>query len=130
MAMRLVKDERTSPRRVDFFANASDLLCFALASAGLYTKGIQEQLEELGIHLTLSQIQYRILQAERDRAKYAPTQRTLFRQGKGAVAKALVGQVVANRGLGATVKSTVVKELEKRDLYTPRAKGVLKNKVG
>lgn len=111
--------ERTKPQTVDFFGNHQDLLCFAFASTGISTQGIQDALASMGITLTHSQIMYRIGRAETGR-NGSPTQRRLFREGKSPIAQALVSQIVGNRGIGQTVKRNIVEHLDKKDLYSPR----------
>jgi hypothetical protein len=119
--------ERAKSEKVDFYGNHKDLLCFALASAGISTLGIQQALQSMGIALTLSQINYRIGRAEAGREADELTQRTLFRQGRSPIAQALMAQVLGNRGIGQKVKQNAVEMLEKKDLYTPRPNGVLSN---
>ena len=120
--------DKTVPQKVDFFGNSQDLLCFAFASSGITTQGIQNALASIGIFLTQSQIQYRIGLAESDRRKGDPTQRRLYREGKSPVAQALVSQIVGNRGIGQQVKKNAVEHLDKKDLYQPRPKGVMNNR--
>jgi hypothetical protein len=102
------------PQKVDFFANAQDLYCYAFASSGLTTVGIQSALENVGIFLTLSQIQYRLRCAEADRKVGQPTQRKLFREGRSPIAQIVVAQIVGNRGVGQKIRDSVVERLEKQ----------------
>lgn len=122
-----VSYDKARPQKVDFFGNHQDLLCFAFASTGISTQGIQDALAAMGIHLTYSQIMYRIGRAEHGRRANEQTQRRLFREGKSPIAQAIVSQIVGNRGLGQTVKRNVVDHLNKKDLYQPRPDGVMDN---
>jgi hypothetical protein len=116
--------EKAVPQKVNFYNNASDLLCFAMAMAGLSNQAIQHALRNAGLYLTDSQINYRIGLYERQRREGTPTQRRAFREGKSPISQALVAQIMGNRGIGQQVKQTAVQELQKKDLYgQPRPKG-------
>jgi hypothetical protein len=116
---------KTQPRRVDYYANATDFLVVALFNAGLETQAIS------GLtHLTEGQVVYRYSkseQHERERAKAAGrkfvTARKAYRKGKSAVAQMIVSQCTGH----SMVKRYVGGILDKKGLYAPRAKGVLRN---
>lgn len=106
---------------VDFHANATDFQCVLLAAIGWGSAAIAEY-----TGLTEGQVQYRIGKAETDRRKGEATARQLYRTGKSTVAQSVVAAITSK---SSTVKKQITTSLDKRGLYSPRPRGVLKDKV-
>lgn len=114
-------DGRTPVKSVDYHANWKDYMCYALAALGRTNKAIA-----VALKLTEAQVQYRITKVERERGKGAATMRAQYRNGKGPIAQA-VASVLAVRG--SSVRKEITETLDKRGMYAPRIKGVLRNEA-
>jgi hypothetical protein len=117
--------EKVAPRRVNFFSFEQDFQCPLLAAIGLSTAAIAQITQ-----LTEGQVMYRIMKFEDARrrvrdGKKEPTSRTKYRMGAGEMAQAMISSVTGTR---SPVKGLLIQEMEKKDLYTPRLKGVMKDK--
>lgn len=117
------REEREQPRFVDFHANATDMLCFMLSACGWTTKAIAGHLKSLGRPLTEAQVTYRIGKAEAKRG-VAMTQRSAYRNGKSAVAQAIVATITAK---GSAITKQLESTLDKRGLYAPRPTGIIRH---
>lgn len=111
--------ERTPPRRVDFFTYAEDLQCVLLANIGLYDQAISDI-----TGLSKGQVSYRLMRAEAGRRKGDPTSRALYRKGNSDVVQTVIKTVV---GKNSMVKRQIVSTLDQRGLYTPQPTGVMKH---
>ncbi len=118
-ARRRIITERAPMAWVDYHANAQDLQCVMLAALGWTTAAIAKQ-----VRLTEGQVVYRISKSEFGRRKGELTARTQYRQGKSDIAQAMVVQISGNR---SPVRRFVVATLDKRGLYSPRPRGVMKD---
>ena len=117
---------KTHPRPVDFHANASDFMVAMLFNIGMEAGAISEM-----TGLTPSQVQYRTMKVEREvrlkahqAGKDFITARKAYRTGNSPVSKMVISQITGNRSL---VKRYVEGVLDKRGLYAPQAKGVLRD---
>lgn len=117
---------KTPPKRVDFFLNGSDLLVYMLASAGMETNAIAHHCS-----LTPSQVSYRLGIAEHQARARAHQEkrpfysaRKQYRRGTSQVSKLIISQITDKH---SHVKKFVTTVLDRRGLYNPQSKGVLKD---
>jgi hypothetical protein len=117
---------KATPRRVNFHTSGCHFMAYLLSSCGLQTDAIAVM-----TGLTEGQVAYALMKAEREERRKAReagkpymTARKQFRKGNSAVAKMIVTQVT---GEHSQVKRFVSDILDKRGLYAPKAKGVLKD---
>ena len=125
--MRVLEEltKKTPPRKVNFHALRTDFLVYMLFNAGMETAGIA-----MVTGLTIGQVNYRILLAERkarekairEKREYI-TPRKLYRKGLSPVAKMVINQYNSKH---SDLKDHVRDILDKRGLYAPQAKGVLR----
>lgn len=114
-------NHKAAPRKVNFFNFESDFQCPLLASIGLSTDAIADM-----TGLTPGQVGYRIMKFENAvRRKGEKTSRYKYRSGKGEIAQAMITTVI---GMKSPVKSLIVTKMERKDLYSPRPKGVMADK--
>lgn len=111
--------DRTPVKFVDYHANWTDYLCYALAALGRTNKAIAKV-----VNLTESQVQYRITKVEKERGKATATMRAQYRNGKGPIAEAVASVLTQHT---SPVRREITQTLEKRNLYAPRPKGVLRD---
>jgi hypothetical protein len=109
----------TPPKRVDFFAQMQDFRCVALAAAGFSTESISK-----ATGYSEGQVAYRVSKSERGRKRGELTQRAAYRNGKSQIATLIVALVTRN---GSPVKKQVAETLDKRGLYAPKSRGVLRD---
>lgn len=114
---------RTSRRRVSFWNNHQDLMCWVLFSAGMYDQAISEL-----TGLTKSQVMYRTRLAQhKDRAKFKKgdfiNARKSFRLGDSRMAKYVVKMLSKKYGVGQRLAISV---LDRNDVYKPFSTGVLR----
>lgn len=112
-------DEQRPHKYVDFHANATDFQCVLLAAIGWGSAAIADY-----TGLTEGQVQYRIGKAETGRRKGEATARQMYRTGKSPVAQSVVAAIT---GRGSVVKKQITTTLDKRGLYAPRPKGVMRD---
>lgn len=114
-----VHDEPRPKHYVDYHANAQDFLCVMLAACGWSSKAIASHLD-----MTKGRVDYRIGKVERERRSGEMTQRSKYRNGQGNIAHAIVATITSR---GSLVKKDITTTLDKRGLYAPRSKGVLRD---
>lgn len=90
-----------------------------LAAAGLTTTAIAKK-----TGYTEAQVAYRIGKSEKGRKRGDLTQRAAYRMGSSPVANLIVALVGSNR---SPIKRQVTETLDKRGLYTPLSRGVLRD---
>lgn len=117
---------KAKPRRVDFFGNGTDFMAVMLFNIGMESEAIANL-----TGLTKGQVEYRLRCAELELRQKAQQQkrqfisaRRMYRKGISPVSKMIVSQIT---GRNSRVKSFVADVLDKRGLYAPKSKGVLKD---
>lgn len=116
---RLEKD-KASPRRVDYFGNASDFQCVLLAAIGLSTEAIAGMTD-----LTVGQVMYRIMKSQSGRRKGEPSERMKYRNGSSDVVQTVISTVASSPR--SSVVKKVSQQLDDKGLYTPVPNGVMKH---